>query len=88
MCYLPLQCQWLLFLKSVVTLSLSSGAEEIQENGFPHEPVLSFNPTDVFPTASTCAIELTLPTMYSDNYYKFKTMMNIALTCHGGCGKT
>lgn len=77
---------------SVVTLSkvlnFFSGAEEIPENGFPNEPVLSFNPADVFPTASTCAIELTLPTMYSDNYYQFKKMMNIALTCHGGFGKT
>ena len=77
---------------SVVTLSkvlnFFSGADEIPENGFQNEPVLSFNSDDVFPTASTCAIELTLPTMYSNNYCMFKKMMNLALTCHGGFGKS
>ena len=34
--------------------------------GFPCDPLLCFNPDDLYPSASTCAIELTLPTQYSD----------------------
>ena len=38
---------------------------------FPCDPLLCFNPNDLYPTA-TCAIELTLPTQ--DNDYKDVTL--------------
>ncbi len=71
-----------------LVLSFFSGSEVIPPQGFPNKPTLNFNADDPFPTASTCAIELTLPTKYSDGYSNFKRMMNIAFTCHGGFGKT
>lgn len=46
---------------------------------------LSFNPKQPYPTASTCAVELTLPTKYS-NFEEFKTHLDIAFTMHGGFG--
>ncbi len=47
--------------------------------------ILTFNPTDPYPTASTRAIQLTLPTKYED-CYEFKKSMDVALTMHGGFG--
>ena len=47
--------------------------------------MLSFNKDLIFPTASTCAIELTLPTKHKD-YDTFKHNMIIALSMHGGFG--
>ena len=69
-------------------LNFFSGAEEIPPEGFPYEPSLSLNPENPFPTSSMCAVELTLPTKYSDDYLTFKKMLDIAFMCHGGFGKT
>ena len=56
--------------------------------GFPRDPVLRVNASDLYPTASTCAIELILPTQYSDDYESFRNAMNVGLTCHDGFGKS
>lgn len=66
-------------------LNFFTGADEIPPCGFPHDGVLSFNAANPFPTASTCAVELTLPTQYN-NFYSFKQKMDIALLYHGGFG--
>ena len=39
-------------------LRFFSGANDIPPLGFPHEAELNFNPIAVYPTASTCAIQL------------------------------
>ena len=64
-----------------------SGADDIPPLGFPHEPELNFNSTSVYPTASTCAIQLMLPSQYS-NYEDFKLKLDQAFTMHGGFGLT
>ena len=69
-------------------LNFFFGAEKIPPMGFPSDPVLRFNGSDVYPTASTCAIELTLPTRYTGDYASFKNAMDVALTCHDGFGKS
>ena len=68
-------------------LNFFSGAEEILPMGFSCDPVLHFNASDLYPTASTCATELTLRTQNSD-YESFKDAMDVALTCHIGFGKS
>ena len=63
-------------------LSFVTGAEEIPPLGFPHNATLGFSETNSYPTASTCAIQLTLPFKYA-TYEDFRknAMMN-----HGGFG--
>ena len=63
-----------------------TGADEIPPYGFPTEPILHFS-QDPYPTASTCAAELTLPTIY-DEYHDFKRNMRTAMEMHGGFGKS
>ena len=70
-------------------LSFFTGAEEIPPGGYGAlvQPHLNFNDIQPYPTASTCAIALTLPTKYYDQPYDaFKRAMDIAMTCHGGFG--
>ena len=67
-----------------MVLAFFTGAESVPPTGF-HDAVLNFNPTNIYPTASTCAIELTLPTKLAD-YYEFKKNLDIAFTMHGGFG--
>ena len=50
------------------------------------DAVLNFNPTNIFPTASTCVIELTLPTKMAADDVKFKKNLDIAFNMHGGFG--
>lgn len=66
-------------------LSFYTGAEEIPPLGFPHEPTLVFSTTNPYPTASTCAIQLTLPTKY-ETYSDFNRSMSYAILNHGGFG--
>ena len=54
--------------------------------GFPCDPVLCFKASDLYPTDSTCAIELMLPTQYSCDYESLKDAMDVELTCHGAYG--
>jgi hypothetical protein len=62
------------------------GSESVPPCGFPPgKPVLSFNAQNPYPTASTCAIELTLPTRYAV-YQEFKEKLDQAFKMHGGFG--
>ena len=66
-------------------LSFFTGADSIPPLGY-ESVTLNFNNEIVYPAASTCAIELTLPTMHKD-YSVFKEHMHLALTTmHGGFG--
>ena len=58
-------------------LSYFTGADSIPPLGF-DDATLSFNNTNPYPTASTCALCLTLPTMYQD-YASFKEHFIFAL---------
>lgn len=69
-----------------VLLSFFTGAEEVPPLGFSPPPTLHFNRHEVYPTASTCALELVLPTQY-DTYEQFKDAMLTGLLFHGGFGK-
>lgn len=68
-----------------MVLSFFTGAGEIPPLGFPFEATLKFSATSPYPTASTCAIELTLPTQYT-HQEQFTKAMSQALILHGGFG--
>ena len=67
-------------------LSFFTGAERPPPMGFDEEAGIWFSPTATFPTASTCALELTLPTKYHDNADMFHEKMLYGLQNHGGFG--
>ncbi len=73
-------------LKTV--LFFFTGAEEVPPTGYGAyaTPTVKFSHCKPYPEASTCAIELTLPTKYYDQPSSFKTALNTALVCHGGFG--
>ena len=56
---------------------------EVPPMGYKRPPELNFNPTSPYPTSYTCALQLTLPTCYSE-YGPFKSALNTAFTMHGG----
>ena len=62
-----------------------SGAEVVPPMGYPHDPEINFNPESPYPTSSTCALQLTLPTCYSE-YGPFRRALDTAFTMHGGFG--
>ena len=72
------------FFRSVHCLLYSAlyitGAEEIPPLGIPHDATLGFSGTNPYHTASTCAIQLTLPFKYatceSFRKYVFYAMVN------------
>ena len=66
-------------------LSFFTGADDIPPMGYAHAPELNFNPNSPYPTSSTCALQLTLPTRYSD-YGPYKQALDTAFTMHGGFG--
>lgn len=66
-------------------LIFSTGADEERPLGYSHNPVLNFNNDNYYPTASTCAIQLTLPTRFCD-YPSFKSSLDHAFLNHGGFG--
>ena len=66
-------------------LNFFTGADEAPPMGFPFSPELNFNGTDHYPTASTCAVQLTLPTKFA-NYCDFKKSMDTGFLFHGGFG--
>ncbi len=53
--------------------------------GFNPAPSLRFNPSIVYPTASTCALELTLATNYDDAEL-FNEKVTYGMMNHGGFG--
>ena len=61
------------------------GSSEVPPAGFPHDPLINFNDSSPYPTSSTCALELTLPTSHTD-YESFKHALDTAFTMHGGFG--
>ena len=82
---------WLCLLESneekvslAMILSFFTGADSVPPCGY-DQVVLNFSATSPYPTASTCAMELTLPTQY-DEYVGFKKSLNVAFTMHGGFG--
>ena len=66
-------------------LSFFTGAHEIPPLGLPHEPQMSFSATSPYPTSSTCAIQLTLPSKYEAKE-EFEAKMDQAFLSHGGFG--
>ena len=61
-----------------------SGADRVPPLGFPQSPSLSFLDVGaIFPTASTCSLQLRLPTQYTD-YNEFINALKEALFCNGG----
>ncbi len=72
-----------------MVLSFFTGAEQVPplSYGLYTSPTLRFNHSQPLPTASTCATELILPTVYFDKPFSaFKDAMDTALLCHGGFG--
>ena len=64
-------------------LSVFTGAESLPPMGVGMAPVLRFDPSNMFPTASTCALEFTL---YHNQPHLFKEKMVYAFKNHGGFG--
>ena len=72
-------------LKNV--LPFFTGAEDIPLTGYDTTPTLMFDHTsNPFITASTCAVQLTLPTIHSDDQAVFDEKVIYALRHHGGFG--
>lgn len=65
-------------------LSFFTGADNIPPLGL-GDATLTFNDTNPYPTASTCGLCFTLPTMYR-NYSSFKEQFIFAILNHGGFG--
>ena len=65
-----------------------SGAHIIPPNGFETAPSISFNGTAVFPMASTCSLQLTLPTQYKNDPSAFRSRVIYGIKNHGGYGTT
>ena len=65
-----------------------SGADRIPPLGFGKSPSIVFVHTEgrILPTASTCEIQLRLPTAHGSDYQRFKEMMIMALKSHDGFG--
>lgn len=62
-----------------------SGAANIPPSGYDIDPTILFSRENLYPTASTCALQLTLPTRYHD-YNTFKKALDSAFVMHGGFG--
>ena len=65
-------------------LSFFTGADAIPPLGY-QSVTLNFNSMNKYPTASTCAVQLTLPTRHTE-YKDFKRELNVAFSMHGGFG--
>lgn len=68
-----------------MVMKFFSASEVIPLQGYSQRPVINFNPISLYPTTSTCAFILTLPTRHS-SYQPFKDAMDIGFTMHGGFG--
>ena len=67
-------------------LAFFTGASHIPATGFFVPCTLNFSCTNPYPTASTCALTLTLPTMYHDDSVAFLEKMLFAIFNNGGFG--
>lgn len=70
--------------QSVSLPMVLTGADSIPPLGLDHAS-LNFNESNAYPTASTCALELTLPTKHW-TYDEFMQHFDVAFTMHGGFG--
>lgn len=61
------------------------GSDTIPPAGLPEKPILKFNESLIYPTASTCLLQLVLPTRHQ-HYVEFKQHLNVAFKEHGGFG--
>ena len=66
-------------------LSFVTGAEDIPPLGFPHDATLGFSESNPYPTASTCSIQLMLPSKYA-TYEDFRKYLLYAMVNHSGFG--
>ena len=69
-----------------IILSFFTGAEYLPPAGFESGAEMWFDPENIFPTASTCSLVLTLPTKYHNSPKLFQDQMIYALQNHGGFG--
>lgn len=69
-------------VKLRAVLAFFSGGEEIPPMGFLYKPQLYFNPENMYPTASTCVVQLTLPTQYKE-YKQFRSACTTAFVPWG-----
>ena len=69
-----------------IILFFFSGLEKIPVFGFEPVPTLVFDSKAIYPKASVCLNKLILPTQHKE-YCKFKEIMDLALTMHGGYGE-
>ena len=60
-----------------------TAAERPPPTGFCKPCTLNFNALNVYPMASTCALVLTLPTMYYNTYHIFRNKMLFAFRNYG-----
>ena len=63
-----------------------TACEKVPVLGFDPHLSLHFNSMDSYPTASTCAHELVLPSKYHEDSAGFKQAMTTGLLCYGGYG--
>ena len=66
-------------------MNFFSGASDVPPAGYDVDPAIYFSNENVYPTSSTCALQLTLPTCYSD-FYSFKEALDTGFLMHGGFG--
>ena len=60
-----------------------SGANDAPPAGYEVDPTINFNDNSNYPTSSTCALQLTLPTLYLD-FESFKSALDSGFLMHGG----
>lgn len=62
-----------------------SGADAEPPGGFSQQPSLAFSQSSMYPTASTCTLELTIPACY-EKYNEFKQAILTGLLSNDGFG--
>lgn len=75
---------WNSWMHAGVSQSVSLTVSVIPPLGLDHAS-LNFNESNAYPTASTCALELTLPTKHW-TYNEFMQHFDVAFTMNGGFG--
>ena len=67
-------------------MNFFSGAyDDVPRAGYGVDPAIYFSNENIYPTSSTCALQLTLSTRYSD-FYLFKKALDTGFLMHGGFG--
>ena len=67
-------------------LSFCTGSEYPPPLSFDNPITVRFDSSTNWPLASTCALQLTLPTKFYDNFEKFRDNVVFGLLNHGGFG--